>query len=151
MSKNKNKTQEQILLEKNVFNIQDFEIPPKETQNRQYTRNFNYMKFHQNYIRMTSNSKVALEYIKYFAFGNKEYIQHKTFDLAFSLLAKMMNVSTKTARYSLLELEHYGFIKKENNAGQGYGFTQKWSLSNNWYGEIKTKWERPIDKNKIKN
>lgn len=148
--KNKIKTPEQVLLEKNVFNIQEFEIPPNETQNRQYTRNFNYMKFHPNYVNMTSNAKVALEYIKYFAFTNKEYIQHRTFDLAFSLLAKFMNVSTKTARYCLVELEHYGFIKKENNAGQGYGFTQKWALSNNWYGEIKTKWKRPIDKNKIK-
>lgn len=129
--KNKIKTPEQVLLEKNVFNIQEFEIPPNETQNRQYTRNFNYMKFHPNYVNMTSNAKVALEYIKYFSFTNKEYIQYRTFDLAFSLLAKFMNVSTKTARYSLVELEHYGFIEKANNAGFQYGFTQKWALSNN--------------------
>lgn len=112
-----------MLLEKNVFNIQDFEIPLNEAKNRQYTRNFNYMKFHPNYVKMTSNGKVALEYVKYFAFSNKEYVKYKTFDLSFSLLAKFMNVAPKTARYSLQELEHYGFIKKENNAGQTYGFT----------------------------
>lgn len=149
MSKKKKiKTQEQLLLEKNVYNIQDFEIPKSETQNRQYTRNFNYMKFHKNYIRMTSNAKVALEYIKYFAFKNEQYINNKKFDLSYSLLATMMNVSSKTARYSLVELEHYGFIQKENNAGQGYGFTQKWSLSANWYTDIKEQWHRPVDKNK---
>ena len=149
MSKKKKfKTPEQVLLEQNVYNIQDFEISPNEKQDRQYTRNFNYMKFHENYIRMSSNAKVALEYIKYFAFRNKEYIEHKTFDLAFSLLAKWLNISKTTARYSLLELEHYGFIRKENNAGQCYGFTQKWSLSNDWYKEIKPQWNRPIDANK---
>lgn len=148
--KNKIKTPEQVLLEKNVFNIQEFEIPPKETQNRQYTRNFNYMKFHPNYMNMTSNAKVALEYIKYFAFTNKEYVKYKTFDLSYSLLAKFMNVSTKTARYALVELNHYGFIKQENNTQFEYGYTHKWSLSNEWYIEIKSQWHRPVDKNKTK-
>ena len=74
MSKKKKfKTPEQVLLEQNVYNIQDFEIPPNEKQDRQYTRNFNYMKFHENYIRMSSNAKVALEYIKYFSFLIKLY------------------------------------------------------------------------------
>lgn len=61
---------------------------------------------------------------------------------------KWMRVSKTTARCALLELEHYGFIKKENNAGQNYGFTQKWSLSNDWYKDIKPIWHRPKDNNK---
>lgn len=148
MSKKKIKTPEQVQLEKNVYTIQDFEIPPNETKDRQYTRNFNYMKFHENYMNMTSNAKVALEYVKYFAFRNNEYIQCKTFDLSVSLLVRWMRISKTTARYALLELEHYGFIKKENNAGQKYGFTQKWSLSDEWYRDIKSVWHRPKDSNK---
>ena len=61
---------------------------------------------------------------------------------------KWMRVSKTTARCALLELEHYGFIKKENNAGQNYGFTQKWSRSNDWYKDIKPIWHRPKDNNK---
>ena len=65
MSKKKKfKTPEQVLLEQNVYNIQDFEIPPNEKQDRQYTRNFNYMKFHENYIRMSSLEYSQLKWAK---------------------------------------------------------------------------------------
>lgn len=72
MSKKKKvKTLEQELREKKVYVLQDFEIPLNE-KNRSFTRITNYMKFHPNYLKMSSNAMVVLDYMKEWAFNPKK-------------------------------------------------------------------------------
>lgn len=153
MSKKKKiKTLEQELRKKKVYVLQDFEIPLNE-KNRSFTRITNYMKFHPNYLKMSSNAMVVLDYMKEWAFNpkNDEYIKYGTFDFAPSLIYNKLKImSDKTARYALQELEHYGFIEKANNAGFQYGFTQKWKFSCKWQIGEKSKFIRPKDNNKQK-
>ena len=121
-----------------VYEIQDFEVPISE-KNKTYTRVTHYMKFHPNYLKMSPNAMVVLDYMKEWAFNpkNTEYIKYGTFDFAPSLVSRELKImSDKTARNALKELQHYGFIEKANNAGFQYGLTQKWRFSSEWqYGE----------------
>ena len=132
--KKKYKTAEQELRTKKVYEIQDFEVPIAE-KNKTYTRVTHYMKFHPNYLKMSPNAMVVLDYMKEWAFNpkNTEYIKYGTFDFAPSLVSRELKImSDKTARNALKELQHYGFIEKANNAGFQYGLTQKWRFSSEW-------------------
>lgn len=137
MSKKKRlKTDKEILYEKNIGKLQDFQLPIDENK-RRYVRITHYMLQHINYKKLSSSAKVALLYMYDWAFSSEEYLHFKTFDFSTTLLTRNDVMSNKTAISALRELEHYGFIQKENNACQSSGITQKWSFSNKWYkGEI---------------
>lgn len=133
--KGKYKSELQELREKNVYQIQDFEAPKGEE--KRYTRSMHYMKFHPNYIKLKPNSKVLLEYMKDWAFASEEFARLHTFDFSTTMLEKHKIMTSKTTGNALKELEHYGFIRKENNATKTSGITQKWSFSSEWYDGIK--------------
>ena len=139
MAKNKkNKTERELLYEKNLGKLQDFQVPPNEN-NKKYIRITHYMLQHQNYKKLSSSAKVALMYMFDWAFSSEEYLLNKKFDYSTTVLTRSGIMSNKTAIAALKELEYYGFVQKENNAYKGSGITQKWSFSSTWYtGEIRT-------------
>ena len=92
---------------------------------------------HPNYIKLKTSAKVLLDYMRDWAFASEEFAKHQTFDFSTTMLVKQKIMSNKTTIKALNELEHYGFIQKENNATQNSGITQKWSFSSEWYTGIK--------------
>lgn len=143
----KNMLNKRDLLKTRIFDAQIFEIPINEI-NRQYTKNYSYMKHHPNYIKMSSNAKVVLDYMKEWALNpkNEQYLNNGEFEFASSLISnKLKLMSDKTARYALLELQHYGFIEKTNNAGFQQGIVQKWKFSCEWQYEEKSKFKKTQD------
>lgn len=139
MSKRKKiKSERQLLLEKNVYQIQLFEQPP--SQPKKFVRTSHYMLQHENYKKLLPNAKVALLYMIDWAFSNEEFIETQKFDFSTTMLTTNGIMSNKTAISALQDLEHYGFIQKENNACKYSGITQKWSFSNEWYMGKKREW-----------
>lgn len=136
MKKVKVKTERQLLLEKNIFKIQDFEQPEKEP--KRFIRLSHYMLNHINYKKLSSSAKVALTYMLDWAFASDEFVKTQCFDFSTTLLTRNNIMANKTAITSLKELEYYGFIQKENNACKYSGITQKWSFSNTWYSGEKS-------------
>lgn len=138
------------LINEKVNKLQDFEIP-KHITDKTYTRITKYMKHHPNYLKLSTNAMVVLDYMKDVAFDffNEEYLIFGTFDFSVSYVVdKLKIMSIKTARNAINELQHYGFIEKVNNTGLGKGFTSKWRFSNKWQYENNSKLDRPHDKNK---
>lgn len=139
MSKKKVKTDKELLYEKNVGKLQDFQIPLNEKDKR-YFRVTHYLINHINFKRLSLKSKVVLFYMYDWAFVNEEYIQYKTFDFSSTMLSRNKIMTNKTTIEALKELEYYGFIQKENNACKNSGMTQKWSFSYKWYNGEKSKY-----------
>lgn len=71
------------------------------------------------------------------AFASEQFIRTGTFDYSTTMLSSKGIMSNKTTIKALEELQHFGFIQKENNAVAKSGLTQKWSFSNEWYTGIK--------------
>lgn len=125
------KTEREKLYEANISKTQDFEQPLKEE--RKFIRVTHYMLQHENYKKLSSSAKVVLLYMLDWSFSSEEYLHKRTFDFSTTILTRNKVMANKTAISGLKELEHYGFIQKENNARQDLGITQKWSFSNSWY------------------
>lgn len=91
--------------------------------------------------------------MKDWAFASESYIKNGTFEYSTTMLSKMRIMANKTQVEALNELQHYGFIQKENNARKDGGITQEWSFSCEWYngtkGEYKKKYP-PKDKGENK-
>lgn len=134
--KKKIKTQLQQLREERIYKIQDFEMPLENEQKR-YTRLTHYMLHHPNYIKLSSSAKVLLTYMLDWAFASDDFAKTQTFEYSTTMLSSKGIMSNKTTIKALEELQHFGFIQKENNATRDSGITQKWSFSNEWYTGIK--------------
>lgn len=134
--KKKVKSEIQTLREERIFKIQDFEMPLNQEQKR-YTRITHYMLHHENYKNLSSSAKVVLTYMLDWAFASEEFVRSGTFEYSTTMLSRQGVMSNKTTIKAFVELQHYGFIVKENNATRDYGATQKWSFSNEWYTGIK--------------
>lgn len=139
MKKQKVKTERQKLLEKNIYTIQDFEQPQKEQ--KRFIRLSHYMLNHINYKKLSSSGKVALTYMLDWAFANEEFVKTQCFNFSTTMLTRNGIMANKTAISSLKELEHFGFIQKENNACKTSGITQKWFFSNSWYSGERTEYK----------
>lgn len=134
--KKKVKSEIQVLREERIFKIQDFEMPSNSEQKR-YTRLTHYMLHHENYKKLSSSAKVLLTYMLDLAFASEDFVRTKTFEYSTTMLSRQGIMSNNTTIKALAELQHYGFIYKENNATKGSGMTQKWSFSSEWYTGIK--------------
>jgi hypothetical protein len=67
------------------------------------------------------------------AFASDEYLHNKTFEFSTTMLTNIGVMSNNTTILALKDLQHYGFIRKANNAMQGSGLTQKWEFISDWY------------------
>lgn len=137
--KKKIKTELQQLREERIYKIQDFEMPLENEQKR-YTRLTHYMLHHDNYKNLSSSAKVLLTYMLDWAFGSDEFARTQTFEYSTTMLSSKGIMSNKTTIKALDELQHFGFIEKENNATKESGITQKWSFSSEWYTGIKKRY-----------
>ena len=135
--KNKYKSELQTLKEERIYKLQDFELPNNLKQEKRFVRITHYMLQHENYKKMSSSAKVVLLYMLDWAFASEDYVKTQTFDFSTTMLTRNGIMANKTAISALRELEHYGFIQKENNACKNSGITQKWSFSSSWYTETK--------------
>lgn len=127
----------QQLKEKNLYQIQDFEQPIGI--DKRHIRLTHYMMYHINYRKLSSSAMVVLSYMKDWAFASEEYIRTKKFDFSTTMLSNLGVMSNKTTMRAFEELQHYGFIQKENNATKDSGITQKWSFTCEWYKGEKEK------------
>lgn len=126
----KNKTDWELFYEE-MSKPQDFEVAKREND-KSYVRIFAQMLKNPNYKKMSSNAKVAYMYMKQYVYKNEEFRDKRVFEYSAGKLAKLGVMSLNTAAKALKELEHYHFIKKENNATLQCGFTQKWSFDDDW-------------------
>ena len=142
MSKRKRpKTESQKLYEKNVQIPQSFEIP-KEENGKSFSRFYTYMIMHPNYLSLSGNAvKIyTLMRAKIWEDINK-YAKDKTFEFSANKIEAKGIMVKKTCIKALRELEHYGFIRKENNATFQSGITQRWSFSDEWSKRIYPKFK----------
>jgi hypothetical protein len=140
MAKRKEKTAFEKMREERTAKVQIFEKPPKESG--RYVKQTHYMLIHENYIKLSSSAKVLLSYMKDWAFASESYIKNGTFEYSTTMLSKMGVMSNKTQVEALNELQHYGFIQKENNARKDGGITQEWSFSCEWYNGVKGEYKK---------
>ena len=141
MAKSKRqKTAFEKMQEERTAKVQIFEKPPKESG--RYVKQTHYMLVHENYIKLSSSAKVLLSYMKDWAFASESYIKTGIFEYSTTMLANMKVMSNKTQVEALNELQHFGFIKKENNARKEGGFTQEWSFSCEWYQGAKPEYKK---------
>ena len=134
------KTRDDILFQENVARPQEHER--KSSQDKQFVRIFNSMLESENFIQLSGSAVKLLLYMKQWAIKNKEYKTYGTFDYSSGLPLKKGFMAKRTCATALKELEHYGFIKKMNNAMDGCGFAQKWAFSDEWQKRTKPPFER---------
>ena len=138
MAKKREKTAFEKMREERTAKVQIFEKPPKESG--RYVKQTHYMLMHENYIKLSSSAKVLLSYMKDWAFASESYIKHGIFEYSTTMLSNAGVMANKTQVEALNELQHYGFIKKDNNARTDGGITQEWSFSCEWYMGSKPKY-----------
>lgn len=131
MGKKKKQNNEWTQFYNEMTTPQNYEKPVGESG--RFTKMYSYMLMHKNYIRLSNSAKTAYSYIKEFAYKSKEFRENRTFDMSITLLDKLGILTAKTCGIAFRELEHYGFIKKVNNATFQSGITQKWAFSDEWY------------------
>ena len=129
MSKRRKSTVD-LLFQENVAKPQQHERT--SPQDKQFVRIFNSMLDNKNYMALSGSAVKLFQYMKQWAIKNKEYKTYGTFDYSTGLLESEGIMAKKTCAMALKELEHYGFIKKMNNATSGCGFAQKWAFSDEW-------------------
>ena len=139
MSKKKKQRNEWEKFYADMAKAQNYEKP--DSANGKYVRIYAYMLLHANYKKMSSRAKVCLLYVKDWAYGNESFRDKGIFPFSPLLLEEEGIMSAKIGRMALLELEHYGFIQKENNATYQSGIIQMWSLSEEWYKGEKPKYK----------
>ena len=121
---------QEVAYEKNIRQIQDFEVPQGEDQ--RYIRLSIYMMSNPNWIKLSSSAKEVFVSMKAWALRSEEYLFNLTFEYSTTLLYKIGAMSNNTCIRALKELQYYGFIEKVNNATTDGGFTQKWKFSAKW-------------------
>lgn len=118
---------------------QDYDKPTGE--NGKFTKIYSYMLTHPNYIALSNRARTVLTYMKDWAYGSKEFRDKRVFAFSPLLLEKLGVMTAKICRKGIKELEHYGFIKKANNATFQSGVAQMWAFSNEWYKGVKPRYE----------
>lgn len=93
------------------------------------------MLMHPSYMKLSSNAKVLYQYMRLWAYSNRDYKTTKMFPYSISR-AMQIGVSNKTATVCLHELESCGFIRRENNSTYTKR-TTLWSFSDAWYAPHK--------------
>lgn len=140
MSKRKKyKSERDLLYEKRNKELLDYQRP--NGGSNRYAIKTHYMLNHINYVKMDLSAKVILEYMIDWAMGSDEYLKTGVFEFSTTLLARMKVMSNVTSGKALRELEHYGFIRKANNATYQSGMKQRWSFSDEWYRRTYKKYD----------
>ena len=137
----KNKTETQKLYEKNVKEPQSFEIP-KEENKKSFSRFYTYMINHQNFLSLSGNAVKVYTLMRAEIWEDiNKYAKDMEFEFSANKIEAKGIMTKKTCIKALRELEHYGFIKKENNATYQSGLKQKWSFSDEWSKKIYSKFK----------
>lgn len=138
-------TPREIAYNENIAPIQDFQAPKDaKEKERQYTKTTHYLLMHKNFIKLSNLAKVVLFYMYDWAFiDNDDYLFNKKFKFSTTILENLGVASRKGVRSAFKELQHYGFIKKENNACPSGGFTQEWSFIIDWETGEKPNFKQP--------
>lgn len=89
---------------------------------------------HDNFLALSGNAVKVYILMRTIIWEDiDDYAKTKTFDFSANSLDKAGIMSKKTVIRAMKELEHYGFIRKENNATYQSGMKQRWSFSDEWY------------------
>lgn len=90
-----------------------------------------YMMTHPSYKKLSANAKVLYQYMRLWAYSNRDYKTTKMFPYSISMAMKL-GLAKKTSVDCLRELESGGFIQRENNSTYTR-HTTLWSFSDAWY------------------
>ena len=136
MSRKSNKqrqkfTEAEKLKDKHIFKVQTYERPVGESN--RYFRIMHYMLMHRNFCNLSSNAVVVYLYMRDWVYDNEEYLHSQIFPFSASMITNKRKMSRPTVVKALKELEHFGFIKRENNACFQSGLTQYWSFIDDWF------------------
>lgn len=130
--KKKPKTQQEKLYEQNVQVPQSFEVPKME-KNKNFARIYQYMAENENFLSLSGNAVKIYIIMRTSIWKDiNDYAKTTTFNFSANKIDAVKTMSKKTCIRALRELEHYGFIRKENNATYQSGMTQRWSFSDEW-------------------
>lgn len=141
MSRKKPKSEKDKLYEQNVKKPQSYEVPLQE-EHKNFSRVYKYMTEHDNFLALSGNAVKVYVLMRTEIWEDiDDYAKTKTFDFSANSLDKAGIMSKKTVIRAMKELEHYGFIRKENNATYQSGMTQRWSFSDEWYRRIYKKYD----------